>query len=189
MLKLLVGAALVAAPVPVAPSETITIYVQYPQVAQVRCLVARGTAFRAAGKWISVEHVTSQGGCFVEGQPIVSPANEKGLDFSIIGPAKLKGLRIDCSGFKKDEFYYAIGFAHGHPIQRLIILKGTGDHADNGMAVLFGSPTLIPGMSGGPILNSKGAVVGVNSMYSKVFPLSLSRELKDTSVCKGNAGA
>lgn len=159
-------------------------FVCLPQVAQVMCVTTRGTAFRAGGKWLSVEHVTKGQGCFVEKKPIGLGAVEEGLDFSVIGPAKYRGLKIDCEGFKPGVYYFAIGYARREPRQQMITLLGTGAHADNGMAVLEGYPTLIPGMSGGPILNVKGEVVGTNNMYNRFFPQSLSRELKDTSLCK-----
>ena len=51
------------------------------------------------------------------------------------------------------------------------------------MRYLLG-PQVIPGMSGGPILNSRGEVVGVVNRYTREMPLSYSRALKDTSVCR-----
>ena len=169
----------------VSASPQPTLFVAFPQVAQVVCPSSLGTAFRAGGKWISVEHVTKAKNCVVEGRHIGIGATEAGKDFSVIGPARNRGLKINCEGFKAGEYYYAIGYAYGNPVQRLLTLQGTGEHStDNGMAVLFGDPALIPGMSGGPILNAKGEVVGTNNMYSRWLPLSLSRELKDTSLCK-----
>lgn len=131
---------------------------------------------------ISVNHVTSLHGCFIDGQPAV-PHPEDNLDFSTIDlPAK--GLRINCEGFKDNEIYWAVGYAWGGPVQRVITLVGTGQKdSSTGEAILLGNPTVIPGMSGGPILNSRGEVVGTVNQYSPMFPLSLSRELRDTSLC------
>ena len=158
-------------------------FVQYPQISRVECTEGMGTAFRAGGKWLSVDHVTHLSNCRVEGRPIAAKGDPL-LDFSVIGPAIPKGFPINCEGFRNGEPYYAIGFANGLPVQRLVILKGTGEHDNNGMAVLFGVEKLIPGMSGGPILNKEGEVVGTNNMFHRWLPLSLSRELKDTSVCR-----
>ena len=165
-----------------------TYYVAYPQVEQVRCPGGYGTAFRAGGQWISVDHVTRLGGCFVGAMP--APARPEGnLDFTVIAPAKRHGLKINCEGFKKDEIYWAIGYAKGLPIQRAIRLIGTADSADNGMATLVGWPTVIPGMSGGPVINLEGEVVGTVNMYSKTLPISLSVELRGTSLCRNSASA
>lgn len=178
--NLLAAAALVAAPVPASAPDAL--FVNISAVHQVVCIEGKGTAFEAGGHMISVSHVTSLHGCFIEGKPVV-PTPEGELDFSTIDlPAK--GFRINCGGFKDSEVYWAIGFAHGLPIQRMIMLTGTGLHdGGNGEALLIGYPTVIPGMSGGVILNSRAEAVGTVNMYSQTFPLSLSRELKDTSVC------
>ena len=166
-----------------------TYYVAFPMVAQVKCLGAYGTAFRAEGKWISVDHVTRMGGCFIGDMPADAKA-EGSLDFSVIGPANLRGFKVDCEGFKAGEIYWAIGYAHGYPVQQAIRLEGTGKYADNGMAALVGWPTVIPGQSGGAIISEKtGKVVGSINMFNRVWPISLSQELKGTSLCKRNAGA
>lgn len=188
--KVLAVAASAAALVSASPVPPEPVYVHFTQVAQVLCVTSRGTAFRAGGKWISVEHVTKGQGCFVENKPIGLGAVENGLDFSVIGPAKYRGLKINCEGFKAGEYYWAAGYAEGLPVQRLITLQGTGEHdTSNGMAILYGSPTVIPGMSGGAVMNSAGEVVGTVNMYARFLPLSMSRELKDTSLCKSSDSA
>lgn len=177
--KFLLAAALAAVPAPASPDVLIT---HLSAIHMVQCVEGSGTAFEAGGKMISVNHVTSLTGCDIDGAPLLSTP-ESDLDFSTIAlPAG--GFRINCGGFKKDEYYFAVGYAEGLPVQRLILLLGTGEHDDyNGEAILLGSPTVIPGMSGGPILNQAGEVVGTVNMYSTIYPMSLSRELKDTSLC------
>jgi hypothetical protein len=181
--KLLLAVALVAVPVSASAPAPDALYVNVPAVHQVSCLDGLGTAFEADGHMVSVEHVTSLHGCFID-RAAVKATPEAGLDFSIIDlPAK--GLRINCDGFKRGEMYYAVGYAYGNPVQRMIVLIGTGQHDEgNGEAILLGWPSVIPGMSGGPIINNKAEVVGSVNMYLPGFPFSLSRELKDTSLCR-----
>jgi hypothetical protein len=176
--KLLCAAALVAAPVsaPATPQ-----FVLFPMVKMVDCGTSRGTAFYADNRLISASHVT-ESACFVDGV-FLKQTHEDGLDFSS-EPSTVSGYKINCEGFKDGETYFAVGFAHGLPVQRLIVLTGTGQKADNGMALLWGAPTVIPGMSGGPIINMKAEVVGQVNMYSIILPVSLSREMKDTSLCE-----
>lgn len=178
-LKFLLAAALVAAPVPASSDG---VFVHLTAVHQVICAEGRGTAFEAGGHMVSVQHVTELHNCLIDADPVTATP-EGGLDFSTIAlPAH--GFRINCEGFKQNEYYWAIGYAEGLPVQRMILLQGTGEYAANGMAALLGYPTVIPGMSGGPVFNMAGEVVGTINMYSTVYPISLSRELKDTSLCQ-----
>jgi S1-C subfamily serine protease len=52
-----------------------------------------------------------------------------------------------------------------------------------GKRVLIGEYNYIPGMSGGPVLDELGQVVGTVNAYIPGTPISLSREMRDTSVC------
>jgi hypothetical protein len=158
-------------------------FVRIPAVQQVWCQHSAGTAFTVNGHVVSVTHVTSADNCRINGLPIVGVA-EGNLDFSVIANSPLlRGFRINCGGFKLGETYFAVGYARALPTQRMIRLTGTGQHSESGMAILLGYPTVIPGMSGGVIFNMRAEAVGTVNMYSMVAPLSLSRELKDTSVC------
>jgi hypothetical protein len=173
--KVLSAGALAFAPVP-AP-----VYIDYPLVEMVRCAEGTGTAFTAAGRIVSVHHVTRLTNCSVNG--VVPKWEQEGdKDFST-APAQIVGYRIDCEGFKAGETYYASGYAEGGP-ERLITLIGTGEYHGNGMAVLLGYPTVIPGQSGGPIFSTRGEVVGTVNMFAIFYPLSFSVELKDTEMCK-----
>jgi hypothetical protein len=181
LLRPLIAAALVAAPgsdLPPAP----TYFVAYDAVKQVECQQVAGTAFIANHHLISVAHVTNNPGCAVNGEAI-QPIEEGALDLSS-EPSVPKGLRINCGGFHVGEKYWALGYAYGLHIQRAIPLVGTGEFNELGMAILFGSPTVIPGMSGGPIINEQAEVVGTVNIFYPGHPYSGSQELRGTSLCK-----
>lgn len=153
----------------------------YSVVHKIECDQGSGTGFAADGKFLSVAHVTGGTNCEVAGQRITA-ANDDKLDFSVAGIVK-GGFTINCEGFKEGEYYFASGYAFGGR-PRVLILMGTGQYDPvNGMAILWGN-RVIPGMSGGPILNVKAEVVGVINAYNLLFPMSFSRELKGTSVCR-----
>ena len=158
----------------------------YPMVHQVICAGGKGTAFRIGPTTlVTAEHVSAIGGCTVDGIPFTATP-EKDLDVAILDYPlpRLGGMRINCEGFKPGRYYFAVGYAKGWPWQTMVVLYATYRKADNGQRMLLGSPTVIPGQSGGPVMDETGAVVGVVNAYSPFFPISFSRELKDTSLCK-----
>jgi hypothetical protein len=165
-----------------------TIHIHYPLVKQVKCFGSRGTAFRIGPtQMLSVAHVTDAFGCTIEGQPFTAVTDE-GLDFVVIEvPASLRrsgALRINCGGFIPGQYYWASGYARGMPWQQQVVVRAWPDKA-GGQQVLYGYPTFIPGMSGGPVMNAAGEVVGLVNRYHPFAPFSLSLALKDTSICKG----
>ena len=188
MNTLMACAAALALCIPSSLASAIPTFGDYPLVKKITCGKGSGTAFRVGRTTLlSVDHVTRNEACKIDGVAFwVKP--EPDTDFSVIelaGP-KAGGFKINCEGFKAGEYYWAIGHAMGGA-QRVISLYSYGRYAWNGMAALWGYPTVIPGMSGGPIINIRGEVVGTVNMYNPFAPVSLSRELRDTSVCKGKA--
>jgi hypothetical protein len=158
--------------------------VAYPQVARVQCAGGSGTAFKTERGWVSAAHVTSLFGCEIGGVPVGATAEGK-LDFSRLDYAdKTRGFKINCEGFKPGTYVFAIGYGGGYTWQTMTRHLATFKDTDDGLRFLLGSPTVIPGMSGGPILNEQGEVVGMVNMYAKLFPVSFSRALKDTSLCR-----
>lgn len=170
---------LVSAKLPPAP---ITGALHYPLVHQVICKEGRGTAFRVGpNRMLSVAHVTKNSNCKINGRPFASVEPE-GQDFAEVTVAdrKLGALPINCDGFQPGEWYWAVGYAGGYEWQTVTRLYAT-IHKDIGMRLLRGE--VIRGMSGGPILNAKGEVVGTVNAKNIFVPVAYSVELADTPVC------
>jgi hypothetical protein len=161
---------------------------EHPEVVRVDCLTGAGTAFRVGpNTLLSVNHVTSLGGCFIGGKPFTVKLHEG--DFSILTmdqPAS-EWLKIDCGGFVANRRYEAIGYARGLDTLTEVDIHATGASAD-GFAILQGVFNVIPGQSGGPIVDpDTNKVVGTVNTFDAEDGLSGSVPLKDTPVCKGAA--
>jgi hypothetical protein len=145
----------------------------------------KGTAFKTDKGYVSVAHVTSLLGCSIEGVPI--GAEPEDGDFSRVdykGDPRIRGFKVNCEGFIPGRWYHAVGHAGGYEWQTMQRHLATFKKAENGHRALLGNPTVIPGMSGGVYLNEQGEAVGTINAYSPLFPVSFSRELRDTSLCK-----
>lgn len=190
MLKMLLAAAVLASvPVSASPEQAPLIFLNYPLVHRVNCDEGSGSAFRVGGNhWMSVAHVTGLHHCTINGAPITVTEQDGARDFSRFDTrqAMPNGLKVNCHGFIPGQWYWSTGFALGKPFQTAIALYATYAHAPNGMRVLIGPFTVIPGMSGGPIMDGSGAVVGTVNAYLPGTGISFSRELKTTSVCGAN---
>ena len=191
IVKALVGAALLLAPFPVAPS--IPLSIDSDAIPKVICPVfagpvlrgiSYGSAFRVGGNLLlSVKHVTSVGNCIIDGQPITVRYESPDQDFSILSATPGPRIPIDCGGFHKGQHIIAIGHARGRDELTTIALTATGVKAD-GLDVLFGVFTVIPGMSGGVLVDADtGRAVGTVNRYDPGPGLSMSQSLKDTPIC------
>jgi hypothetical protein len=162
-------------------------FVHYASVEQVLCDTGRGTAFRISPTtFLSVNHVTRMTGCSIAGKPYTLAYASPEQDFSIL-TVQYGGTaaKVNCGGFIPGEWYYAVGNALGLSIQTLVTLKAVGVENDGRkFSVMMASYTVIPGMSGGPIFNAAGEVVGTVNAYNGGFKTSYSRSLADTKVCK-----
>ncbi len=181
----MIAKAVLAVALVIAPADDIS-FVQYPQVRQVRCNHASGTAFQTTKGWVSVAHVTSLYDCKIDGRPITATEQNRGQDFSriVTDVARWLPLPISCEGFAAGRYYYSTGYALGRPYQTNVRIMATGYVGPGGMQVLVSDHTVIPGMSGGPIMDERGAVVGTVNAFNPELGLSFSRSLRDTTLCK-----
>jgi hypothetical protein len=145
-----------------------------------------GSAFRVDpdGLLLSVNHVTSEHNCAIDGKPINIAYASPTEDFSELLGDEGPYLQIDCGGFVEGRKYIAFGHARGEPQITTVELIGTGA-IDDGEAILVGMIPVIPGMSGGPIVDAEtGRVVGTVNKENFEAGLSWSVQLKDTPICK-----
>jgi hypothetical protein len=186
MLKLLLSGLLALSPV--ASEHPDVVFQNLASVYRVDCDSWRGTAFRVGpNHFLSVAHVTSGTHCNIAGKPTTVTEQDGANDFAQLN-ADIRGGKpyaIDCGGFVPGRWYWAAGYAFGAMFQTNVAIYATYAFSDNGERVFMGMHTVIPGMSGGPVIDpATGAVVGTVNMYDPENGLSFSRELKGTSVCR-----
>lgn len=161
------------------------LFVNYPLVHKVSCDEGSGTAFRIGkNHWLSVAHVATLSHCEIDGRKVVVTEIDGKHDFARLdGESSGNGFRVNCSGFIPGHWYWAVGHAKGLPFQTALAVYATYARGGNGKRVLIGEYDFIPGMSGGPVLDELGQVVGTVNAFIPGTPISLSRELKETSIC------
>lgn len=173
-----------------APDESGSLrFVMYPLVHKVSCDEGSGSAFRVGGNhWLTVAHVATLSHCAIDGDPVSATELDGKNDFARLdtGSGFRSGIKVNCHGFVPGQWYFAIGHALGKPFQTLLAVYATYAKTPDGKRVFIGDHDFIPGMSGGPVLNEAGEVVGTVNAFIPGTPISLSRELKDTSICGAN---
>lgn len=161
----------------------------HQHVKQVVCIGSRGTAWRLSrGRFASVDHVTSNAGCTINGKPIKVEHSDPFGDFSIVTVEDdvEGGIPVNCAGFFHGNHYYSVGYARGWPVSVVITIRANNffHNSFRQWQIFTGIEYVIPGMSGGPILNSAGEAVGEVNAYNKWEGLSWSRPLSETVLCQ-----
>jgi hypothetical protein len=182
LLRVLACATLSLAP---AQADYGVTFINYDGVVRVDCLEGKGTAFRV-GKthFYTAAHVSSMHLCFVGNKPISNVKIDGNTDFAEFD-ADLPGprLKISCEGYHAGEWGWATGYALGAGFQTAMPEYETYVKNGNGMRMMIGPHAFIPGMSGGPVFNAAGEVVGTVNAYFQNTNISLSRDLRDTAPC------
>lgn len=138
-----------------------------------------GSAFKVSETtYITAHHVVAGGICAVGNAPVqITSLDEKRDYATFIGPASPAMLKPSCDGFRPGTVYAARGYPGGSSyniftpwLAMRAVWKGFGVFAGEA----------IGGMSGGPLLDPQGRVVGVVVMKHPARSMSLS----NTGYCK-----
>jgi hypothetical protein len=140
--------------------------IPYSAIRLVQCGNALGTAFHIGnGRYITANHVITGGSlpCHIGGEDAPVVYQGKGLDIAELrGPILGTRFDLDCDGFKTGTEYLAIGMAFGSARTNIpMVYSAFGKDPDNGNGQFIGAE-MIPGMSGGPMIDQSYRVAGVN---------------------------
>lgn len=174
-------------------------FVNLDSVPFIRCNNFVGTAeIIDIDRVMTAAHVVGSSTTCMIGETVATVIeNNPALDYAILSVATSEinqKLPYSCAGFRPGQTYYAIGYAHGRDfaMTRLIATARYEDGADHQTGTPFYHTRVLDGevfqgMSGGPIVNQDGVMVGITSAMSiGVRQSALSRELKDTSICSSD---
>jgi len=139
-------------------------------------------------------HVVYSGHCSIDGQPVKIIASSVSEDAAIISVKLLTNTPIasySCNGFKNGKRYISFGFSNGAKYEPLTAMNNTVStnssdkfpfQVDN-LSALRG--VILHGMSGGPIIDENGIVIGINN-GSDSSSIVGSRSISDTPLCSIN---
>lgn len=124
--------------------------------------------------------------CTVEGMAAtVSRIDGDFAELKLDASTPFRGI-LSCDGFKEGGDYFAAGYALNLPRITIQALIGSRTKAGR-LTITRGSVT--PGMSGGPIFDTHGRVVGIVNAYSeKGLARAYGTALKDTFICEAGNG-
>ena len=166
-------------------------------IRKVRCGGGHGTGFvTGSDTLVTAYHVVAhQKRCVDDetGELLTVVTFDPALDIATLHFATTRHsqwLRINCNGFTTSGTYYSFGFAGvGDSDLMMTRIRPLEGYADSQTEPVFHhmrelTGVVIPGMSGGPIVDDTGQVVGMNNLTSNGYKNGLSRELKDTYFCQ-----
>lgn len=147
-------------------------------IVRVDCATGFGSATHVGGgKYISVNHVTSLIGCKVNGVPIHVTYADKKKDFSTFtGPVLPSAVKISCDGFKRKDIYVMRGYAFASSAPWFQPVIAAVEY--EGFMTFVGDD--FPGMSGGPVLDTKGRITGTVNIGNPTGGV----DLKYTPICR-----
>lgn len=192
---LLLAAALAASP-PITDTRATPVY---PMTCSTFFIpTGKGTVFRVKDRIVTAAHVWDTGKCRPKGSDKRSVRMERHLDYVDIIDKDLAAARYEvaCEPFSPNRHYVAAGFPGASRQLTEIRIRNTGYYpkiiypktnqeiiklwqfagVDGGRAA--------PGMSGGPVLNDEGKVVGIILAYDPTGWGTYVRSVMDTPLCK-----
>lgn len=188
--KLALAGALALGLLPLPDSEfPPTIFTHHPYVEKVTCDSASGTAFKIhTGHWLTVAHVADNQDCRIDGKQITILELDEKNDFAIIDVPDDRpgGLQVNCNGYSNYRWYYGIGHGRGYREPQIVAVRYDSWLTWIGSRKwgILEAARFVPGMSGGPVLDHTGRVVGTVNAYGVFRRISFSRQLRDTTICK-----
>lgn len=181
---------------PTVPSQPATaipspFYIDGNVIVRIVCITDKGTGVGTgtvvdANRIVTARHVIIKDAtCAAEQSRVVLDGEQPGEDLVSVRSANAFDDRalIGCDGFTEGAQYVALGYALNSPKVVGQVLIGTDSTYGNGVMRFRGSVT--PGMSGGPILDSRGRLVGIVNTYTEQgITFAGGTALKDTFLCK-----
>lgn len=128
--------------------------------------------------------------CMIRGQAAKVIFEDDKLDVAVLAAdlGRTPVMQVSCDDFVKDRPYFAIGYAQGQDFA-LQVLTSTGAYGSiktNEGAFLHGAlfdGRVFGGMSGGPVVDTLGHVIGVVVAGQERTEFSAIRALRDTPLC------
>lgn len=145
--------------------------------------------------------------CVIDSHKVTVVSEDDSADVAVLrddhmaADGRVPVLPINCDGFQPEHGYFSFGFAYSEDFaMQLAVFHGVYQAYESNpedvepdgvtmpaqahMAKLSGA--LYSGMSGGPIINLRGEIVGINNVGGGLRAGSmLSRALQDTKLCAG----
>jgi hypothetical protein len=147
-------------------------------------------------QYLTAAHVAAASVCFDAATRMPLKVNyiDKHLDFAVFeSPIKLDNMvyKLSCQHFRQGHTYHAVGWAEGNDLTAMDLVA-TEKYSDKWF-IIEGTTMghmkefhgmIIPGQSGGAVMDENWTAYGVNNASDDGSVLSWSRELADTPLCK-----